>query len=149
MTVNDRFTRGFLSGIVAGLVNNAITLTSYYFNINQLRWLDWASLLVFNRRPGNVIETIITYGLQLMFSGILGILFAYLTRIIGSTNYYLKAVIFGLGSWFMLFVIVHLLKVPGLINQTVGTVLTDIFAIFIWGLVLAHFMIRLDRKTHS
>ena len=44
MTLDDKFIKGFISGIAAGLTNNAITLYSYYMlKFTNTRWLDWSA----------------------------------------------------------------------------------------------------------
>lgn len=147
MTLNDRFTRGVIAGTIAGLALNVETLTFYYLvKVTTLRWLDWAAILAFGRRPANLQETIVAYFMQLAFSSFLGVIFAYLTPKISSQNYYLKGLFFGLAVLFILLAIVHLFKVPGLIYQSFGNILTSIIAVISWGLMVAFGLDYLDKK---
>lgn len=147
MTLNDRFTKGVIAGTIAGLALNVETLTFYYLlKATTLRWLDWAAILAFGRKPSNPPETIVAFFMQLAFSSFLGVVFAYLIPKISSKNIYFKGPYLGLAVLFFLLSIVHLFKVPGLTNQPFGNITTNIIAVITWGFMVAFGMNFLDKK---
>lgn len=98
--------QGFIAGIIAGLVLNTINFISYYlFHFAKLRYLDFAAIIIYGRKPVNTFEAVFAQLGQLAFTGFLGIVFAYLiTKLLNSKNYLLKGGFseFYHGSLFML-----------------------------------------------
>jgi len=45
--IKDRLTRGFIAGLAGGLSINIISFVSYYTNVGELRFLDWAGIMLF------------------------------------------------------------------------------------------------------
>ncbi|KJS21591.1 MAG: hypothetical protein VR72_09605 [Clostridiaceae bacterium BRH_c20a] len=48
----DRFKAGVIAGLVGALFMNIWSFTTYYiFKINNLLYLDWASIMIFRHKP--------------------------------------------------------------------------------------------------
>lgn len=110
--VQDRLTRGFIAGLVGGIAMNIVSLISYHIlNIAELRYLDWAAIVIYGTKARNFAEVVFAQAIQLIFVGILGIIFAYLIPAISSKNYLLRGWLFGSFIWFLLYGISLLFKI--------------------------------------
>ncbi|WP_238455617.1 DUF6789 family protein [Desulfolucanica intricata] len=147
MNINDRLARGFLAGIVGSIAMNIFNLISYYLGIAELRFLDWAAVVIYGTKPENIFETIFAQLIQIIFASILGIIFAYLIPQIGSINYYLRGWLYGASTWFLLYVISLLYKIELTIPLHVDTAASDFLGSSIYGLVLAKTLFWLDNKV--
>ncbi|MFZ5944737.1 MAG: hypothetical protein ACOYVD_11540 [Bacillota bacterium] len=137
MNLRDRLTRGFLAGIFGGIPMNIFDLISFYLGISELRFIDWAAIMIYGVKPGNIPETVFALLAQIIFSGVLGIIFAYLITLVNSVNYLLKGAIFGSFTWFLLYGISLLFKVEATIPLHLDTAASDFLGSIIYGLVLA------------
>ena len=76
--IEDRFTRGFLAGLTAGLAMNIFSLISLTLGWVEITFLDWAGVFIFGRQPAGVPENAVALGGQLFFAAMNGVFFAYL-----------------------------------------------------------------------
>jgi hypothetical protein len=137
LVIQDRLTRGFFAGLAGGIAMNVINLTSFYAGIAELRFLDWAAYTIYGTKPQNFAETVFAQGAQLIFVGILGIIFAYLIPVLTSRNYLLRGWLYGAIIWFSLYGISMLFKIEATTPLRLGTVATDLVGASVFGLVLA------------
>jgi Na+-transporting NADH:ubiquinone oxidoreductase subunit NqrB len=147
LNLNDRFTRGFLAGVLGGIVMSILDLISFALGIVELLYLDWAAVLTYGYRPNTILETVVAQAGQLFFSGIMGIIFAYLITVVGSVNYLFKGCIYGLAIFFGSYAITLLFKVSPLIPIHVDTVLSNIVTSLVYGVVLAQSLHWLEKKA--
>ncbi len=147
MNLNDRFTRGFLAGVLGGIVMSIFDFISFALGIVELLYLDWAAVLIYGYRANTILETVVAQAGQLFFSGIMGIIFAYLITVVGSANYLFKGCIYGLAIFFGSYAVTLLFKVTQLIPIRVDTVLSNIVTALIYGLVLAQSLHWLEKKA--
>lgn len=145
--MNDRFIRGFVAGLIAGIAMNVLNYTLFYLlNFTSLRLLDYAGIALFGHKATNLLEAVLGQLGQLFFSGILGVVFAYLVTEINSGYLLLKGLTFSLVVWFSVFTIGLLFKVPHLIQPPVKTVISNLLGAAVYGLSLPLILNWLDRK---
>ena len=138
MNLEDRFTLGFISGLIAGLIMNVLNFISYYvLHIATLRYLDFMAIIVYGNKPTNSFDTILALILHLGFTGILGILYAYLTPWLGAQNHLLKGALYSVSIFFLTYAITFLFKVKDLTIVPPYTVASNIITAAIYGVVLA------------
>ncbi|MFW6035839.1 MAG: hypothetical protein ACOCRZ_06250, partial [Halothermotrichaceae bacterium] len=76
----DRFTRGFISGILASIIQSIIGYALYLLNFTELLWQSFSSVLIHGREPLLLSERIFAELAVWFFSGLMGIIFAYIIR---------------------------------------------------------------------
>jgi len=143
----DRFNRGFLAGIIAGIPMNIWDLASYHLlKFSNLRYLDWGSIMLFGRLPENTVQ--ITLGLvsQLMWVGLLGIIFSYLVPLITSRKHVFKGAVYGYLIGFVIYSIPVVFGTKYLSTSSTGTTITQLIGGLIWGITLAEALRKLDEK---
>jgi len=145
----DRFTRGFAAGAFAGVLADLLSLLTYnLLRITNWRFLDFAGLLIFGRRPAGAAEIIISVMGQVFFSAAMGVLFALLLPFVTSRYYWLKGWFFGVLIWFSVYTVVHLFQIPQLRELDLGTVSSNLLKASLFGLVLAWSLARLAKKSN-
>lgn len=145
--MEDRFTKGFIAGLVAAIAMNIWSLSSaYLLNFTKGRFLDYSAAMLFGRKPIGIIELVISQLSQIFFATVMGILFAYLIAKISSKNYLLKGWIFSLCIWFTVFAIGKLFKFSFLARTSWETVVSNFIGASIYGLILAITLHWLDKK---
>ena len=147
--IEDRFTRGFLAGLTAGLAMNIFSLISLTLGWVELTFLDWAGVFIFGRQHAGVPENAVALGGQLFFAAMNGVFFAYLLPALNSRSYFLKGLIFGLLIWLFSYAIAILFRVPFLSRLDLGTVTSNITGALIYGIVLALFLDWLEKRVKA
>lgn len=138
MTLKDRFTFGFYSGVVAGLIMNALNLISYYvLNIATLRYIDFMAIIIYGNKPMNTFDSILALTIHLGFTGMCGVLYVYIVPLIRTQNHMFKGILFGLTIFLLTYSITFLFKVNDLIIIPPYTVASNVITASIYGLVLA------------
>lgn len=126
MTINDRFTRGWISGTLGGLAGGIFGFLPYYFGISQMRFSDWSSILIFGRsQPFSFADQVYSVIVAAGSTGVTGIIFAFLLPVINEENIYFKGWIIFLIPWWMIYLLTGLAKTEGTLNLSVMTTLSD------------------------
>lgn len=142
----DRFYRGFFSGVVAGIPMNIWSLFSFHvLNFTNLRYLDWAGLILFGDLPTTLIQNVIAQTMQFMWLGALGVIFIYLLPHTTTRYHTGKAVIFSIIAGFIIYAIPVLLQFPHLTQISTNTVIDNQLGGVIWGIGLGYWSRRLDQ----
>ena len=145
MILQDITTKGFIAGVIAGVAMNIVSFISYYLNIANLRFLDWPSIFITGHSVTNALTAMFFFLVQLIFVGFLGIVYAYLIyKLVTSTNYVFKGLLFGVLSWFAIYSLTYIANVPKLTPLTMGTAVTDFIGALVFGFVLAETLYRLE-----
>lgn len=147
--IRERFTRGFVAGVIAGAISSLADYISYLLGIGELLYIEWAAVLLYGYRVRTLGETIVAQLGQLFFSGILGVGFAYLLRAVNTENYLFKGVVYGITVWFAVHVIVKLFRVTALIPVGPDTLLSDLVTASLFGLVLAEALLRMEKRVEA
>jgi hypothetical protein len=141
LSLQDRFERGFIAGVIGGIIMNIWSFISGYLQFTHLRMVDWAGIMFFGHTPPfTLLENIVALGLQLGFSGFLGVVFAFLIPMIASQNLYFKGLVFSAAVWFFIYGVTGLFRVPGTVPASVGTVVSNLIAAFLFGLGSAFYL---------
>lgn len=100
----DRFYRGLLSGLAGGIVMNIWSMFSYHIlHFTTRRFLDWSAVILYGQLPRNWFEALYALLLQLLWVGLLGVIFAFLIRDLStSKGLLIKGVFFGVISGFII-----------------------------------------------
>jgi hypothetical protein len=149
VTINDKLTRGFLAGTIAGIAQSFITIPAYSLGRTKLRWLDFASIIVFNKRPKNKGQAVYCEIMTLGWAGLLGIVYTYALPKVRERNHRFKGILYGMSSWFSIYSIVQLLDVGKLMKPDRNTVLVHGIAAAVWGLVMDESINRLEHWTQT
>ncbi|MFZ5943146.1 MAG: hypothetical protein ACOYVD_03480 [Bacillota bacterium] len=144
--IDDRFTKGFITGIMAGLVETPFGLISYMLDFGKLRFLDFAAIMIYGYKPENFWEALFAQIGYIMFSSLLGIVFVYLLLLITSANIFLKSWFFAVAVWFFSYAVTLLFQVPELKEITFSSTISNYMSASIWGLALAYFAGKMDSR---
>lgn len=141
----DRFSRGLVAGLAGGVSMNIWSLISYHvLHIADRRYLDWASVLLFGHLPINITQTVYAQITQLIWSGFLGVVFAYLIPAVTSRGYILKGAVWGFVTGFVLYSIAILIRMPYFAKIETGTSISQFIGGLIWGTILAYTLRLMD-----
>lgn len=148
MEFADKLTRGFMAGTFGGIVMSILSYFSIKLDFAELHHIDWPALIIFGHQTTNTVETIFALLIQLIFTGSLGIIFTYLVaQLFTSANYLFKGWLFGVMSWFTIYVIAFFTKIPELVPLDTGTAISDFISASVYGLVLAETVRRLEHRV--
>ncbi|MDI6710949.1 MAG: hypothetical protein QMC81_02650 [Thermoanaerobacterales bacterium] len=147
MVIQDRSTRGFIAGVAGGVAMNIVANISFYINWGELRFLDWAAVIIFGSRTNVFWEAAFAQVAQILFVGLLGIVFAYLIPAVTSRNCLLKGWLFGAAVWFGLYGVILLFKVNRLVGIDLATAASDFVGASVYGLVLACTLRWMDERV--
>ncbi len=136
MTIDDKFTRGWVAGTLGGLVGGILSFLLYNIGITKMRFSDWSAILIFGRtQPFSLADQIYSLIIAAGSTGITGIIFAFLIPVISEKNIYFKGWIIFLIPWWMLYLFTGLSKTEGTLNLSVMTTLSDGIVTSVIGLV--------------
>jgi hypothetical protein len=136
--MKDRFTLGFIAGIIGAIPMNAMNLFNYYItHLAELRYLDFAGFMIFGRLPITVGEVILAQFIQLGFSGVLGALFTKALEWVTPKNSLFKGLLWGTGAWFVLYSITVLYKIPALSTPNLSTAFMQNISTAMYGVITA------------
>lgn len=147
--MKDRFTRGFLSGVIAGVPTLAFAFIASSFKWTTLRWSNFAAILIYGQKSTNPSEEIFASLGVFFFCGILGIVCAFIIPKISSTNYLLKSWVFSLAVWFFIFAATVFYKIPGLLIIPYKTAVSNFVEATIWGFTLGYCLKWFDSRLKT
>lgn len=143
----DRFFRGLAAGITGGIVMNLWTLIAVFvLNWPVVRFIDWAAIIMYGDFPRSHAEAVFALVMHLLWTGILGILFAYMITFTTSQGYLIKGAVFGAVLGFIIYAIPTLLQTPLLAEHSFITVVSNHIGGLIWGITTAKALRWLDGK---
>lgn len=150
MTIKDRLTRGFFAGFISGIPMNIWSYILHMYNLTELRFVDWTSILLLGHTADpNFLNHAIALSAHLVFTGILGIIFAYLIQFITSTNYYFKGWLFSVSVWFSSYALSLFFEAFNKIKLSPITPTTNFVSATAWGLILAWVLKWLDTSAEA
>lgn len=144
--VKDRFSLGFVSGLIAG---TAMTLLNYIFIYTtpaHTRYADFVGIMLLGTKPNSLGERIIATIAHLFLGGILGSIFSYLILLISSRNLLIKGTVYGTLVFFILFSLGVIFKIPSLEKTPLVTVITKGIGSAFYGFVLAYTLLLLNKE---
>lgn len=146
--MKDRFMNGLIAGIIAGIF--ALIIDLFFVDVlkfGKLRFWDFSSILLFGNKPQSFWQTLLGILGHIGFSGIGGVIYAYLIRLITSKYLYIKGIVFGLSIWFSAYTTTYMLKVPYLKDISFETSVADYISSLFYGLILTYVLVKLVNKT--
>ncbi|MFZ5897940.1 MAG: YqhR family membrane protein [Bacillota bacterium] len=146
MIFRDRLVAGFTAGAVGGIAMNVFAQIAWFLHLTQVRYLDWAAVLLYGHRPHGFGEAAFAQIVQIVFTGILGIAFAYLVPLISSRHYLFRGIVFGLTAWFLIYSMTLLYGLHTVVQLELLTVAVDFVGSVVFGLVLAATLNALEEK---
>lgn len=147
--MKDRFANGLVAGFISGIIIDILNFAAYYLHWSTMRYLDWAGIMIFGRKPTFLSEEIFAQLVQLAFSAFIGVLFAYLYFEITSRYYLLKGIFLGVMFWFFIYAAGIALKLPHLSVIPFKTSLMNFVGAIIYGLIAAETLRRFDKTPVS
>lgn len=146
----DRFHRGLVAGLVGGVAMNLWTVFAVkILNLDIIRFIDWASVILYGNPPKTHLEGFYALIIQLTWVGLLGIIFAYLMLYTTSRGHLIKGGFYGVAVGLIIYAIPTLLQTPHISSASIETVMSNYTGGLIWGLVMAQTLRWLDRKQSS
>lgn len=137
MFLDDRFFRGYIAGLVGGVVMTLINQLTVVLGLVSIRLIDWVGMIFLGYVPATVGEQLLCLTIQLVHAAVVGILFAYLVTDMSSRYLILKGSTIGAITWFIIFGVGSLFKVPLYFNLSWVSVSANLFAASIWGVTAA------------
>jgi len=151
--LQDRFTRGYLSGAAAGVVMAALNIAFFNLGWSKDRYLDMVAMLFWSDMPKSLWEMGFAQVIHIAVDGLLGIVFAYLLPKLESGYLLLKGSTFGAATWFIIHAAGAFFHVPVLSESNSLTILMHLIASTIYGLllvvILTWFESRVDSKERT
>lgn len=145
--MGDRFMNGFVAGLIADLPAILIDGLAGLLRLDKLNLIHFVSILAYEGKKLSFWETVFTTAIQLLFAGILGVVFAYLLPLIKKEYYYAKAVIYAVSIWFFIYAIDVVFKIHDVAKPDFPTSLVHSNVALIWGLGMAWILQRLEKNT--
>lgn len=138
-SIDDTFLKGYIAGLVASVATTVVDLISYSINFTQVRYLDFASIIMFERFPTTTNETVFAQAIDIFWQGFLGTMFALIITKVITPNYLkIKGWLFGTGVWFAIYGASRLFSLPALGRVSLQTSFSHFITASVFGLVLAY-----------
>jgi hypothetical protein len=132
--MEDRFTQGFIAGGIAGVVQVLLDWLFKVFHFSKVILIDYSSILLYAKKPTFWWDGTLALIAYLAFTCAIGVVFAYMIQYMSSKNYLLKGWFLAIITWFAVFAIGTMYKIP-LLNKvewqdaTANFITTSIFGL--------------------
>lgn len=145
--MNEKLIRSFVAGVIGGIVKDLADFISYYLvHLSNYRYLDFAAQILYGRKPGFWWDTIFAQFIELIFCGLLGILFYALIPEQTNKNYLVKGWLFGVSIWLFLCTMGMVYKIPYFTKTPWQTTNSDFLTSSLYGIILAWTLRCFDKK---
>jgi len=135
--MKDRVLAGFISGILAAVGADILNWVFYYLNFADRQFLDWAAVIFLGHLATNVLEVVIMQIAQIVWDGLMGIIFIMIIPTIKSHGIVLKGIIYAISLLFIFRATSVLFDLPYLKSLTMGTFLSNALCSIVWGVLIA------------
>lgn len=112
--LKDRFSMGVIAGFIGTIAMDALDLLAYFLHFDRALLLDFASGLLYAHKPTFWGEYVLAELAHIFFSCSLAVIFIYLLPFIKTRRHLLKGAFFGLFSWFLIYSVAIIYKIPDL-----------------------------------
>jgi hypothetical protein len=144
--MQDRFTQGIMAGIIGWFFQAIFTLSLVALKVSKLSFADFGAVLAFNHKPKGILEFLLAEFIVIVMQSALGGVFAWWIKRIASANILLKGAFFGGFSWFTIFTMATLYKLPEIYPIGSGTASIILTGSVIYGFMMAWGLLLLNRK---
>lgn len=143
----DRLTAGGMAGGLAGLVHDAYGSVMKALGLTDRTFDELSEIVLSSRIYTGALGIIVGILAHLTVSILLGIFFAYIIQISSSRYLILKALAYGLITWFLLSGFGTVFRLPLFKDIPPGPALISLLGALLYGLVLAYTLKFIDKKT--
>lgn len=144
--MEDRLYRGFVAGVVGGVVAIALSHLSYFLGFTTLQLSDWAAILMFSHVPPfSLGEHIFSVFISIGWHGAIGSMFAYFLVWVTSRKILFKAWMLGTTPFFVIYLLTGLFLTPGTVPVPLNTVLSNYITSSIFSVVMGYSFKVLDQ----
>lgn len=99
--MRDKLTNGFVQGLIAGAIANAADFIMVgWLKFGKLLYLDYAGVYIYGFKPETLGEKVFALAVQLIFSGLAGVIFVYWIDKVRKRNILFKGSLLGCRSGF-------------------------------------------------
>lgn len=145
--MHDRFMRGALAGLAGAIVSMGVSLfLIFVLKFGTLRFYDIGGTFIYGRKPVSLPEIAFAEFAHLVVSGGVGVLYAFLMPRISSRYNLAKGVMIGIATWFAVYAMTVLFKVPRLQHTSLESSLSNVISSAVFGLVMAATLGWLDNR---
>lgn len=146
--MEDRLYRGFIAGVIGGVVATALGYILYLAGFNTLRASDWVSILMYAHTPPfGLGEQLLASFISIGWSGAIGSMFAYFLVWVTSRKILFKGWMFGTTPYFVIYLLTSLFQIPGTVPVPFSTALSNYITSSIFGVVMGYSFKVLDQAT--
>lgn len=148
--MNDRFLSGFYAGTAGGVLMNLVALAAkYVLRFSEGTYVDWAAILLYGNKASNAREAAYALVIHVVWSGILGVVLAYVISVLSSRHYLVKAWLFAITVWFMIDGITSLFNRAPFAVTRLGTSVAYFLGASTFGLTAGFVLQRLERSPNA
>lgn len=147
--MKDRVLAGFISGILAAVGADIINWILYYLNYADRKFLDWAAVIFLGHLTTNGLEMVVMQITQIVWDGLMGIMFIMIIPTIKSYGIVLKGIIYAIFLLFLFRATSVLFDLPYLKSLSMGTFLSNALCSFVWGVLVALIIKRLSVRNDN
>ena len=136
--MENRFTTGFIAGIIAGLFKDIPNfILHHYPKIAEITLWDYAGAIALGRLPQGPAEHIYAVFLEILFSVFVAMVFVNIRVFQRLENYKLKGILYGAFIWFIVRAAVLAFHIRILLGESLGTSIVNLLVSMFYGCVLA------------
>jgi uncharacterized membrane protein len=145
--MNDKIIRAFIAGLIGGAIKDILDLISYYCcRFTNYRYLDFTAMIIYGKKPFFWWDTVFVQFIELIFSGLIGIIFTAVIPRESNRNYLIKGWLYGVAVWLFLCIIGMIFKTPFFTLIPWQTANSDFLTSSVYGIVLALTLRYFDKK---
>lgn len=144
--MKDRFVGGVIAGFSAGVVQVLLDYGFLWLKWSKIVFPDYAAILIYDKKATFWWDTFLSIFVFLNFSAILGVVFAYLTRLIGTKYYLFKGWFYAVSIWFIVSAVGTMYRVPILEKTPWQTATTQTITSSVFGILIALILSRLLKE---
>jgi len=148
--VHEKIIRCFIAGVFGGIVKDLFDFLFYYgLHFVHYRYLDFAAAIIYGGKPAFWFDTAFAQFVELIFSGVLGILYATLIPNETNRNYLIKGWLYGVSIWLFLCIMGTIYKVPFFTKTPWQTSFGDFLTSSIYGIAMVWFLRFLNKRYET
>ncbi len=145
--MDEKLIRSFVAGVIGGIVKDAVDFVLYYLlHFGNYRYLDFAAQILYGHKPTFWWDTIFAQLIELIFCGLLGLVFYAVIPKETTKNCLMKGWLYGLSVWLFLCTMGMVFKIPYFTKTPWQTTNSDFITSSIYGVILAWSLRLLDHK---
>jgi uncharacterized membrane protein YagU involved in acid resistance len=134
----DRFIRGIISGITAGILKDVpAVILKYIIKKPYPTFWDYMSLLAMGKIPNSWDEYLLSLIVEVLWCVVLAIIFVYLQPKFQSKLYILQGTGYGILIWLVIRAMVYFYRTPELIHSRPPEALTNLSISIFYGVTMA------------